>query len=292
MIHHRRRLISLFILSYLPMLFAQQSQTTFTSLEDSDEKICLKIFDYAGSLNLQNAPIGSVIVKMSKSFIGANYSANTLETSGSEELIINLHVFDCVTLYENALALARCIKKNKMSFDDFKKELQFIRYRNGIINEYPSRLHYTTDYFFDNEKKGVLKDITKEIGGVPYNKIINYMSTHLESYPHLKEKEDFLTKIKLIEEDINSRQIYHIPKNQTQKLSSKIKDGDIFGITTSIEGIDCSHTGIAVWVGKKLHMAHAPAPGKKVEITKLPLSDYLKKNKKSIGIIVTRPLEP
>jgi hypothetical protein len=185
-----------------------------------------------------------------------------------------------------------------MTFEDYKKELQFVRYRGGIIDKYPSRLHYTSDYFFDNERKSVLKNVTKEIGGVPYKKKVNFMSTHSDSYLQLRANLEFVKMITAQEAEINKRTMYHIPKLKVKKAASQINDGDIMGITTTIEGLDCTHTGIAIWLAsrsgqnKKLHMIHAPISGSKVQITETPLWEYLMKIKKDAGIMVARALEP
>ena len=179
-----------------------------------------------------------------------------------------------------------------MTFEDYKKEMQFVRYRGGIIDQYPSRLHYTSDYFFDNEKKSVLKNITKEIGGVLYKKKIYFMSTHADSYLQLRENPEFVKMIAAQEAEMNKRTMYHIPKSNLKKAASQINDGDILGITTTIEGLDCTHTGIAIWQNKNLYMIHAPIPGSKVQITSIPLWEYLMKMKKDAGIMVARALEP
>jgi hypothetical protein len=273
-------------------LLRQENNLAGLSAADPDESICAKKFELAVSLDLQQKPIGGAVVAMARSFLGTDYAANTIEAAGKEHLVVNLQTLDCVTFYENSLVLARCIKKNSLTFEAYKKELQFVRYRNGIIDGYPSRLHYTSDYFYDNEQKGVLEDITEKIGGVPFDKKIYFMSAHPELYPRLKETPAFAAAMQKIEDEINARKRYHIPKGKVRKISSYIKDGDIIGITTNIEGLDCSHTGIAVWQNKKLHFMHAPSPGKKVQITDLPLWDYLAHIKKDAGIIAARPLEP
>jgi len=242
-------------------------------------------------MKIHGKPINEVVLAIAKSFIGTDYAANTLDATGKEQLVVNLQTLDCVTFYENSLVLARCIKKNKLTFDDYKKELQFVRYRDGVINGYASRLHYTSDYFFDNEKKSVLKDMTKELGGVPFKKKINFMSTHPDLYLQLKNSSENVKEIKKIEDEMNARTIYYIPKAKVKRIASQIKDGDIIGITATINGLDCTHTGIAIWQNKKLHLLHAPVPGSKVQITDLPLSDYLAKIKKDAGIIVARPVE-
>jgi hypothetical protein len=108
----------------------------------------------------------------------------------------------------------------------------------------------------------------------------------------LRESDKVRAQIRAIEKEISARTTYYIPKNRVKKISDKIRDGDILGITTSIEGIDTSHTGIAVWQGKELHLMHAPLAGKRVQISEYVLSGYLAANKRQTGIMVARPLEP
>ena len=275
----------------LPSLSTGCKTDTAELFSDEDELICKRIFDNARSTCLADKPINEIIVEIARSFIGTDYAAGTLEVPGEERLIVNLRAFDCVTFYENSLVLARCIKKNKMTFEDFKKELQFVRYRGGIIDGYPSRLHYTSDYFHDNEKKGVLKNISKEIGGVRFKKKINFISGHAESYIKLKENPEFIKVIACQEKEISRRTMHCIPKSKVKNISSSIKNGDIIGITTNIEGLDCTHAGIAVFQNNKLHMMHAPIPGSKVQITDVPLWEYLAKIEKDTGIIVARAIE-
>jgi len=134
--------------------------------------------------------------------------------------------------------------------------------------------------------------VTKELGGVPFKKKINFMSTHPDLYLQLKNSSENVKEIKKIEDKMNARTMYRIPKANVNRVASQIRGGDIIGITTTINGLDCTHTGIALWQKGKLHLLHAPVPGSKVQITELPLSDYLAKIKKDVGIIVARPIEP
>ena len=290
--YHRIIFQSILLSLFLPSLFQQANIIAVDLPSDPNELICKKKFNLALSMKLQTKPINEVVVAIAETFIGTDYAANTLDVPGKEELIVNLQALDCVTFYETSLVLARCIKKNKLTFDDYKNELKFIRYRGGIIDGYPSRLHYTSDYFFDNENKSVLKDVTKDLGGIPFRKKINFMSTHPNLYLQLKNSPESVKEIQKIEEEINLRTMYHIPKANVKRIASQIRDGDIIGITTTIDGLDCSHMGIAVWKNRKLYLLHAPIPGSKVQITELPLWEYLAKIKKDSGIIVVRPVEP
>jgi Protein of unknown function (DUF1460) len=290
---NRLRILQLIPALVLFPIFLQQQKKTKENIPfDPNELICEQKFNLADSLKLCEKPMNEIVIAIAKSFIGTDYAANTLDTAGKEELIVNLQALDCVTLYENALVLARCIKKNKLTFNEYKKELQFVRYRGGIIDGYVSRLHYTSDYFFDNERKSVLKDMTKELGGIPFKKKIDFMSTHQNSYLRLKNSRENVENIQKVENKISARTMYFIPKTSVKKIASQIKDGDIIGITTAIDGLDCTHTGIAVWQDGNLYLLHAPVPGSKVQITELPLWEYLAKIKKDTGIIVARPLEP
>ena len=268
----------------------------FSLLEETDETICKSKFDLALSRNLAEKPINDVIVEVGKSFIGTEYAAHSLEEEGDEHLVINLRVLDCVSFYENSLALARCIKLRKFSFDDYKTQLQFIRYRGGIINGYPSRLHYTTDYWFDNEKKGVLKVVTKELFGEknlrPIPTPINFMTSHRSAYKQLAN-ESFFEELKKQEGEIGKRGMLFLPKGKILSFAEKIKTGSLIGITTNTPGLDISHAGIAVRrENGALHLMHAPDVGSKVQITESPLHDYLDRHSKQTGIIVAEALEP
>jgi len=268
---------------------------SFTSigslLQDPDEAICLAKFEFAKAKGLAKKPILEVMVELGNTFLGTEYAAHTIEEPGEEHLVINLRTLDCVLFYENTFAISRCIKKGKMTFDDFKKEIQFIRYRDGIINGYPSRLHYTSDAFFNDEKKGLVRNITKQLGGVPYKKKINFMTTHIDSYRQLKDNPEFVKIIAAQEEEISKREMYYIPKEKLTEVEKNVPAGCIVGITTNIEGMDIAHTGITVHVDNRLHFMHAPNVGHKVMITEKSFADYLAGIKKQTGIMLVQPLE-
>jgi hypothetical protein len=281
----------------LPFAFNKSSAASFLSpLEDADETICKAKFDLALSRDLVDKPINEVIVEIGRSFIGTNYVGHALEESGVEHLVVNLRALDCVSFYENSLVLARCIKMKKFTFDDYKAQLQLIRYRDGIINAYPSRLHYTTDNWFDNEKRGVLRIVTKDTFGEknvhPIPTPINFMSTHRSIYKQLASDIVFDT-IKGQEEEISKRDMFFLPKGNIHMFVEKIETGSLIGTTTNTPGLDISHTGIAVRMDNgALHLMHAPDVGFKVQITQMPLHDYLAKHAKQTGIIVAKALEP
>lgn len=277
----------------LAILFLSHYNLNSQNFTDKDIELCNERFQLAVDKELVSKPINEVIVEIGKTFLGTEYVAHTLEKEGDEQLVINLTGLDCTTFLETSLAFARCIKKGKTSFEDYQRELAFIRYRDGKIEGYPSRLHYFSDWIFNNQQKQVIKDITKEIGGKPITFKVGFMSENPNVYKQLKNNPKFVSIIKKQEQEINNRQYYYIPKNDIEKFESKIQSGDLIALTTTDKGLDIGHVGIAVKSSSgRIHFMHAPLAGAKVQITETPLSDYTKKIKKHSGIIVLRVNEP
>lgn len=260
--------------------------------EARDADICASKFRFALERNLKERPIGDIVVEMGKTFLGTPYVANALEAAGEERLVVNLRGLDCVTFYENALALARCIKLGKTSFDDYQAQLQFMRYRDGKIDGYPSRLHYTSDYFHDNARRGTWQDVTRRLGGVVFENRVGFMSAHPDAYRQLKDNAAFRQRIAAQEAAINARTRYFIPKDKVEGILDQLQSGDILGTTTNAAGLDTSHTGIVIKDRGLTRFMHAPLAGKQVLISDNALHLYLAANRGQTGIMVARPLEP
>ncbi len=264
---------------------------TLLKLLDDNEKICRSKFSLLVNAGVKDKSIGDAIIEAGKSFIGTDYIANTLEINSNEELVVNLTGLDCVTFVENCLTFARCLKKGNTTFEGYKAELEKIRYRDGVIDGYGSRLHYFSDWIYNNQEKGIVKDITQEIGGVEYNKKINFMSNHTSSYKQLSDKSQ-IENIKTAEEAINSRNYYYIPQKSIAKAYDLMQNGDIIATTTKIDGLDVTHTGY-VYKGDDggTYFLHASSKMKQVIISDNQLAEYIAEDSKKTGIMVARPLE-
>jgi hypothetical protein len=231
---------------------------------------------------------GDLIVEIGRLFINKPYKAGTLETPGKEKLIVNLSAFDCTTFVETVLALTRCAVAGNISRHEFRKNLKSIRYCQGEINGYSSRLHYFADWLRDNEKRGFLIDVSKILGGKPQCKKINFMTAHCELYAALGEKTQ-LAKMLVVEKNISRKVIYIIEKVKVSAKKEKIKNGDIIAFSTNQEGLDVAHVGFAFWQGQSLRLLHASGKEGGVVISKKTLAAYMKSNRKFTGIIVARP---
>ncbi|MDR0768515.1 MAG: DUF1460 domain-containing protein [Dysgonamonadaceae bacterium] len=242
---------------------------------------------------LQSTPqktVNSNVVNTALFFLNTPYADHTLETFDAEDLTINFRELDCLTFVENCLALSRMLRYMNSDTDHFERELRLIRYRNGIVNGYTSRLHYASDWIFDNIKKGVLEDITHALGGKNFKPNVFFMSENYQEYKQLKDNPEMVEEIKAIEQEIRGRGSYYfIPKQEINARQTLIKNGNIICFTTSVAGLDISHMGIAYRHKGQLTFIHASSTAKEVIINPKSLTDYCNKIKTITGIIVLHP---
>ena len=243
------------------------------------------------TLKWENYPIGDVVGAVALNLIGKPYVGGVLDAGDSEKCIVNLDKLDCVTLFEQSLDMARLIKLKKLTEESLINEVTLTRYRNGIITDYSSRLHYTADWIYDNVQKGIVKDITPELGGKKIKFNVSFMSKNPQYYEQLKCNPGMVKKIVSYEKDINTRDYFYIPKDKVAEAEELMQTGDIIAIVTSKVGLDYSHTGMIYKKNGKALFLHASSKKKKVVIDET-ISNYLRNIKSDLGITVLRPLEP
>jgi hypothetical protein len=264
-----------------------KAESFLNSLKDQTFDTLKSQYEKASALLDKDLPLNELIVKAAESFLNTPYVSGTLDNDSVEQLVINFDKFDCVTFQETCTALALDKKSVYPSYENFKSNLQKLRYRDGIIDGYLSRLHYSSDWISDNVRRGNVKDLTPELGGVKLNAEINFMSTHPSSYPKLNGETGMIKKI---EGGLNAAPVYYIPKNKINTVEDKIPSGSLILITTSTAGLDFAHVGIAVREDGVLKMIHASSTAKKVVKTPSALSDYLGGKKNFTGITVLEVL--
>jgi hypothetical protein len=237
----------------------------------------------------KDLPDGELLLKTGEFLLETPYVGFTLEVAApAEKLIINLRELDCTTFAETVLALARTLKSATPTFKQYADELRNIRYRGGKLDGFVSRLHYFSDWIYDNEKMGIVQDMTKQAGGKLFNVRAFLMSKISKNYRQLAADTTLIAPIRSIEKKISSRKHYFIPK--TALNADAIQDGDILAMTTGGNGIEIMHMGFAVKRDGVVYFMHASSNEKKVMITEEPFVDYLKKLKSNTGFMIVRPV--
>lgn len=295
---NRRELLNIVFFS-LPFFWGFRNSNLIEHKKYETNKKSIEIFNklinnFINNPDKNYSSINRLIIDFSKEFISYPYKAGTIEGEGEEICRFDLTAFDCFTFVESSLCLSRVLTKGLHTIENFVDELIFTRYRNGILDGYTSRLHYTADWAFDNIKKNVLEDLTKELGGIKLPVNVSFMSSNPELYQALKSNNSYIEKIKTIENEINSRDYFYIPKEKVKEIEPFIRNADIICIATNKKGLDYSHLGLAyIDMSKKSHKArliHASSKQKKVIIDKT-ISEYLAESSNSIGITILRPME-
>jgi hypothetical protein len=225
---------------------------------------------------------------------GLPYVAKTLEKNEHEKLVVNLRQFDCTTFVETVLALTRCVKEGKHTFEAFCDNLRNLRYRNGEVS-YVDRLHYFTAWIEDNERMGLVKEIQGP--NPPFSAVqtvkVNYMTTHRSLYPMMVRHPEWVKGIRKMEDSISGKRYKYIPKSMLtnyKALRQCIDDGDVIVILTKKKGLDTSHLAIAVWHDDGLHFIDASMVQHKVVEESMTIAQYMARHPSHIGIRVVRPL--
>ena len=254
-------------------------------------KIMFSALCAAAMVTSVSAQGGKDVLSNGIKYLDVPYVAHTLEADGPEELIINCDEMDCTTFVEYVLAetLTPKLADGDISESDFADNLQKIRYRNGNIDGYTSRLHYIADWINNGVRNGILEDVTGNMSPDTEKLSISYMSSHPQQYKQLANSPENVAKMKEIEKSLSGQNVHYLPKAKLPVAGLPwIKDGDIIAITTNTPGLDVAHMGIAFYADDKLTLVHASSTDKKVVVSKVALSQMLKDNNKWTGIRVLR----
>jgi hypothetical protein len=259
------------------------------------EDVFTRIVDKAFAENWERLPIGELIGRIALELKGTPYVGFTLEGSKDAECcVVNLKGLDCVTFFEDSLCMARMLKRGKRSPRDLLAEVQRTRYRGGKMGDFTTRLHYTTDWFVDNEAKGVVKILTPDLPGAePFTHKVGIMSQHPENYRQLAAHPELLPEIRRLEDKINARSLKYLPMNKLEAAEPLLQTGDIVGVATTAEGIDIAHTGLCIKDEQGVvHFMDASSAPKRMRVTLEPdISTCLNWSPKLTGVMFARPLE-
>lgn len=271
-------------LCFLLMLLSWQEVTANGS---SDSLYVEKLLRQASVLPADS----NRILFFARQLEGNPYRAGTLETGSKEELVVRMDGFDCFTFMETVLALAQCSYLGQSDYADFCFHLQALRYRNGLIYSYASRLHYFSDWVEEHTQKGRVCERTAKLSQSIRHLSLNFMTTHASLYPALGNP-SVLDSMQIVESRWEN---YSMPYVEKAKLNDPaeelaIHNGDILALVTLKEGLDVVHVGFAYWVDGKLHLVHASSLCGKVLFDPVTLFHYLEKKPSHIGVRVIAPV--
>jgi hypothetical protein len=250
--------------------------------------------------NWKMLPIGERTAVVGQAMVGTPYRFFTLEIDNRvESPSVNFTGLDCWTFFEAALAFARMLDEPETNWTPVQllHYIEMDRYRDGeCTGEYLSRLHYLEDWLYDNNRRGLVADLTRSLGGVSVPHSAREMTSGWRHYRYLVHNRGLLRPLAEMEAQVSSRPLYEIPKSRVAAIESRLRSGDIIGIVsrdgrhTSLRST--SHVGLALRTSDgTLHFMHASAPrnyGRVVIDTRL--SSYLYRYSSDTGILVARPL--
>ena len=277
--------------------FAMESRLPFSTVfkgQDQFNRLVAK----AKSGNWKALPIGERTATVGQALVGTRYKHFTLEIDNRiESPSVNFQGMDCWTFFEIALSFARMLNEPESNWTP-ERLLHYIeldRYRGGQCSgEYLSRLHYLEDWLYDNDRRGLVEDLTCTLGGVSVPHSAGEMSVGWRHYRYLAANRSLLGPLARMEANVSSRPLYEIPKNRVAGIESKLHSGDIIGIISRDRNglYSTAHVGLAFRTNDGvLHFMHASSPGNygHVIVDAQP-SKYLYRYRSDSGILVARPL--
>ena len=279
--------------------FPLRAVSALSALSDEDRERLdswLRILRTEG-LGDAGVPLGRAVARVGELALGAPYAAATLEqylldggSPEAEPLTLHLMKFDCVSLVEAALAVARTAASPGAGWDRFAAEIERMRYRGGVRRGYDSRLHYFSEWIRDGEHRGLLRDLGPELGAVPDARPLRFMSEHRASYPALADDATFAA-IQRMERALDCCPRNLIEKDRIPEITERLETGDVLAFATSIAGLDVTHTGFA-YRGPDgvMRVLHAPLSGGVVQVSPGTVADYVNGLRSATGILAARPL--
>jgi N-acetylmuramoyl-L-alanine amidase-like protein len=250
----------------------------------------------AEGLASAEVPLGRAVARAGELALGAPYAAYTLEQyladggrPTDEPLTLHLSKFDCVSLVESCLAAARAARTGA-GWDGFAREVERMRYRGGVRSGYASRLHYFSEWISDGARRGLVRDLGAELGGVEDRRPLRFMTEHRASYAALKDDATFAA-IGEMERGLDAAPRHVVPTERIAGVQERIEHGDVLAFATAIPGLDVTHTGLAYRDrAGVLRVLHAPLSGGTVEVSRATLPEYVAAIRRSTGILVARPV--
>lgn len=279
----KKILLALFLTSLWPGASGFEPGEVRYEQEDVDN--FQEVMNFIGSDSA--LPASQLVIKIARHLLGTPYASSSIE-SEPEILTVNTRQTDCILFVEMCVAMSLTAKQERPTFDKYVECLRNFRYRNGVVDGYSSRLHYTSEWIAQGEERGVFREVTSEIGGIPLKQRFTFMTDHSDQYAQLRDNPGLQILILNAEEDLERAKYWYIPKAVIPEHLSQIKDGDIICFTSATSGLDIAHVAFALWQEGSLTFIHASSAEGKVVICSKTLTEYTDTKKNHSGIRVVR----
>ncbi len=250
--------------------------------------------------NWRALPLGDRTARVAVAMVGTPYKGYTLEVDDHIEApSVNFYGQDCWTTFEISLGFARMLHAKDAPYtpQDLLRMVELNRYRGGrCTGNYLSRFHFLEEMFYDNERRGLVSNITRRFRGADAERLsreIREMTVMWKHYRYLRNNPQLRPEMTRIEARASALPVYHIPKNHVAAIEGEIRNGDIIAVTCRDTGSYTSHVGVAYRDDTgTLRIIHASSPRNFGRVTiDSRLSDYLFTYSDHAGIIVARPNE-
>ena len=249
-----------------------------------------QIVEDARAQGVAGRPYGEVVQWVGEQLIGRPYVAGLLDAPADETLVVDLTAFDCVLYIENVLALARAIVLERETYDAYADGVRDLRYRDGDMDGYCSRLHYFSEWIANNEARGTLQNVTAAIGGERFDKDISFMGENRDAYPKLEADATYACILDM-EGALADLDLFYIPQDRIAEAYAQLQPGDIVATATSIGGLDVTHTGFVHKTDAHTGFMHASLSSNAVKVSD-DLQEYVQGIRSQIGVVIARPLDP
>jgi hypothetical protein len=293
-----RKVLSVIFLVVLTIEFAEAESllpfgTVFKGRDRFDRLVAS-----AREGNWKSLPIGERTATVGRALVGTRYRSYTLEIDNRVEApSVNFTGMDCWTFYEIALGFARMLDEPVENWapERLLRYIELDRYRGGqCTGEYLSRLHYLEDWLADNDRRGLVEDLARSLGGVSVPHSAREMTVGWRHYRYLAKNRSLLGPLRQMEARVSSRPLCQIPKSRVASIEGRLRSGDVIGII-SRDGrnlFSTSHVGLALRAADgSLHFMHASSPRNYGRVViDSTLSSYLNRYRSDSGILVARPL--
>jgi len=273
-------------------LFATVAGAAEPAVEWTDEdRQALDQWFAAVGPRLPGETFGDLIVRVGQKKLAVPYE-NKVTPAAPEVLRVTLKTLQCMSFVESSLSVSRCVWQATPDAACFLREITSLRYRDGRIDGYASRLHYFEEWLADNARRGHLSLLTQGLGGTAKQQVTDYMSTHAPLYPALAVADD-LAAIRAVEKRLSGETYWIMPRDKVAAIEPQLQSGDVLAFLGNEPGLLVAHTGLVLKDAGKVHILHASSsPHKKVMITAGDIAEYLHRQANRTGLMVARPLPP